>query len=162
MTREKWKGFARGYYEVSNLGRVRRAKPGPSTRPGRILRPSVSEKGYLQVTYHHEGRQYTRKVHKLVADAFLGSCPSQMEANHIDADKSRNHATNLEYITHTDNVHHAMRRGLALCVIPQATVDRIRKLRSDGVTYKDISKDTGVSKTYCRLLALNKYRVQRL
>jgi len=35
---ERWVAVAKGYYEVSNLGRVRRVKPGRRTYVGKVLK----------------------------------------------------------------------------------------------------------------------------
>jgi hypothetical protein len=43
-------------------------------------------------------------VHKLVASKYLGVCPDGCEISHKDGDKWNNHWTNLEYITHSENL----------------------------------------------------------
>src|SRR5690606_19120684 len=51
-------------------------------------------------------------VHVLVAEAFIGPKPKGMTVNHIDGDKTNNHATNLEYLSVADNIRHAFAMGL--------------------------------------------------
>ena len=53
-----------------------------------------------------------RYLHVLVAEAFLGPCPKGKEANHRDGDRKNNAASNLEFVTHSQNVRHALRLGL--------------------------------------------------
>lgn len=161
-TAEQWKEFADGFYEVSNLGRIRRAKPGRNARVGRILKTCPNSVGYPQVDITYSGNRKTRAVHRIVAEAFLGPCPVGMQVNHIDGDKTNNNVSNLEYVTGIENAHHAMRTGLRPKVIPQAAVDRVRFLRSKGMMYRDIAKETGVSKEYCRKLAANECRTKPL
>lgn len=46
-------------------------------------------------------------VHRLVAAKFIGPCPEGMEINHKDGNKENNHWTNLEYVTHAENIRKA-------------------------------------------------------
>lgn len=43
-------------------------------------------------------------VHRLVAAKYIGPCPEGMEINHKDGNKENNHWTNLEYVTHAENI----------------------------------------------------------
>lgn len=73
---------------------------------GAVLSPSTSAHGYYQVRVD----RLTRKVHHLVAEAFIGPRPMGLVVNHIDGDKKNN--ANLEYVTQRENVMHAHRLGL--------------------------------------------------
>ena len=42
--------------------------------------------------------------HSLVAHFYIGSRPKGYDINHIDGNKGNNHFSNLEYITHSENV----------------------------------------------------------
>jgi hypothetical protein len=94
---EEWRrvgGFDN--YSVSNLGNVR------NDVTGRILRPGTCHGGYLKVNLCQNGRQSTKYVHKLVATAFIGDS-NGLECNHKDINKLNNHASNLEYCSHSEN-----------------------------------------------------------
>lgn len=103
MTPE-WQPCYDGDYSVSGCGRVRRDSPENGACVGRILKQSVSGKGYLAVNLHRNGRKFRQYVHRIVAETFLGPCPDGLEVHHRDGDKSNNAATNLEYVTHLENV----------------------------------------------------------
>jgi len=105
-----------GIYDVSNLGRIRRMKKGPGALVGRILKESLGDCGYMDVGLHKDGSQHTVKVHRLVSAAFLGECPDGKEVNHRDGVKPNNAATNLEYVTQSENALHAYRNGLKVAV----------------------------------------------
>lgn len=93
-------------YEVSDSGFARNAST------GRILRPGKNPKGYSIVSLYHDGVQCTKKVHRLVADAFYGETNNGLEINHIDGNKSNNSISNLERCTGSRNIQHAYDSGL--------------------------------------------------
>jgi hypothetical protein len=107
--REEWKLFRDGTYAVSSMGNVRRAKPGVGTFVGRPVRPAIAPGGYAQASLSIAGRMKRFYVHRMVAEAFLGPCTIGHVVNHIDANKQNNQRSNLEYVTHRENVRHAMR-----------------------------------------------------
>jgi hypothetical protein len=98
---EEWKpvvGFEQ-YYHVSNLGKLKRIATGKGTYPGRLLRPSVDADGYLFSRLCDGRQKKLAKIHRIVAESFLGYCPSGMEVNHMDGIKANNCSSNLEYVT---------------------------------------------------------------
>lgn len=104
-----------GVYEVSDLGRVRRVAPSNGTQAGYVLQPTVQPSGYLAVglSCRSLGRKYeTRRVHCLVAEAFLGKRPRGAEVNHKNGRKGDNRACNLEYVSRKTNAEHAGKTGL--------------------------------------------------
>jgi hypothetical protein len=98
-------------YEASSLGRIRRAKPGRSTFVGRLCRIIDWTEGYKMVQVSVDGVWKYRLVHVLVAEAFHGPCPKGKETNHKDLDPGNNRSSNLEYLTHLENVRHCIRHG---------------------------------------------------
>lgn len=108
---EEWKKVVgyEGLYEISNFGRV--LSKG-SVRNERLYWPKIlscsMQNGYLAVGL--KGRRHY--VHRLVAEAFLGPCPEGCEVNHRDGVKTNNVPENLEWITRSQNSHHAIAHGL--------------------------------------------------
>jgi len=109
VSKEEWKdvvGYV-GLYQASSLGRVKSLKPG-RRRYGCILRPARNNRGYLTVALYQDGKQSRVYVHRLVAEAFLGSQPSpDHEVNHKNGDKVDNRVENLEWVTKSENHKHA-------------------------------------------------------
>ena len=97
---EQWVTIFHGLYEVSNIGRVRRIKS------GRILKQAATGGGYLCVTLSNNKTRPTARVHKLVAEAFLGKRPDGKHINHLDGNKTNNRAANLEWCTPKENQKH--------------------------------------------------------
>lgn len=73
------------------------------------------KKGYLRVWsagFIKKRRSFL--VHRLVALAWL-DCPEgyeNMDVNHKDANKSNNHYSNLEWVSHQENMSHGKRMKL--------------------------------------------------
>lgn len=75
---------------------------------GRILKASPDRYGYMTVHIYRDGKSYPKRVHKLVADAFLIPPSNDVwQVNHINGDKRDNRLCNLEYVTPNDNMYHA-------------------------------------------------------
>ena len=104
---EEWKGVV-GWpdHEVSSLGRVRRLES-VALLPGHELRQYETEQGYRSI-------HLAAAVHRLVAEAFVGPCPSGFVANHKNGDKTDNRAENLEWVSRSENQDHALRTGLSM------------------------------------------------
>ena len=106
--KESWQpvvGFEENYM-VSDHGQVLRF----DGHYHRLLRAASNDR-YLRVHLVDEDRRVTRTLHSVVAEAFLGVNPG-MEVNHIDGNTRNNKATNLEWLTHAENVRHALETGL--------------------------------------------------
>lgn len=109
------KGYE-GYYEVSNLGRVRSLdrtvidKGGrPQVKKGCILKSRPDRQGYIVVALS-KNRHYLHKcVHTLVADAFIPNPDNLPQINHKDEVKSNNVFTNLEWCTSKYNANYGNR-----------------------------------------------------
>jgi hypothetical protein len=118
QTDEEWRrigvneGIFFDRYEVSNYGRVRANPIGKrqGSKPLRVLFQAKDDCGYPQVYLHYAPmKKMTVKVHRLVADAFLGPRADGLTVNHIDGDKTNNDARNLEFISNQENCRHAFR-----------------------------------------------------
>lgn len=92
-------------YEASDLGRIRSlvCKTGPRPAP-RLVRGGRHTWGYRTVSLHGRGRrQVTCLVHRLVLSAFVGPCPENMEARHLNNDRADNRLANLAWGTRVEN-----------------------------------------------------------
>ena len=120
LMREVWRAVPgwKGFYEVSDHGRVKslartvpRRNKGDLVLKERILRYGTNKRGYRQVSLSRDCKGTSIFIHKLVASAFLGEAQGR-EVNHISADKTDNALSNLEYLTHAQNIKHASRLGI--------------------------------------------------
>lgn len=99
-----------GIYQVSNMGNVRslqreefKCAQGYRVRKGVELKPSQDQKGYLMVNLYKNGKGRSRRVHRLVAEAFIDNPMHLSEINHIDENKKNNVVSNLEWCTSSYN-----------------------------------------------------------
>lgn len=107
MADERWLPVVgwEGWYEVSDLGRVRRVAPSRGRKPvDGVLKLTIGYTGYPQVCLTCPGRkQRAHKVHNLVLAAFVGPRPHGMEARHLNGDPLDAGLTNLAWGTPTEN-----------------------------------------------------------
>lgn len=123
-------------YEISNEGRVRNAKT------GRVLKTQLDDKGYAQVVLQKDGRQYRERVHKLIADTFIGTTQSNMDVIHRDNNRLNNHVSNLEYMSRADSVRLAFKRGKHA---PNQTAVRVVETGEIFPSISECSRALGVS-----------------
>ena len=101
---ENWKTIEENpYYMISDLGNVQVIK---SSRR-MILIPD--RKGYLRVGLSKNCRKVNRSVHRLVAKAFIPNPENKTQINHKNSIKDDNRVDNLEWVTHQENMDHAVK-----------------------------------------------------
>lgn len=77
-----------------------------------FLKEDTSDKrGYKRVTLSHSGKLNRIAVHRLVALAYVPNPEGLPDVNHIDHDPTNNHYTNLEWVTHSQNMLHCHAAG---------------------------------------------------
>lgn len=91
-------------YEVSDDGKIR--------RNGHEKALSNCQ-GYYKLDLYKDGKRITRRVNRLVAEAFIPNPNNLSEVNHKDGDKHNNSVDNLEWVTKSENMRHAYHTGLA-------------------------------------------------
>lgn len=125
MPNEIWKDIE-GFigYQVSNTGRIRSYKKFKAGRGDKndalvetphILDTDRSDdgNGYKKVMLRKNGKSYCRKIHRLVAEAFIhNDNPIENDTvDHISNDKRDNRVENLRWMPRGDNVKKAYKVG---------------------------------------------------
>lgn len=152
-----WKdiiGFE-GLYQFSNLYRVK-SFPRIGT-PGRILKICIDALGYPRVVLYKKCKPKARKIHHLVLEYFIGSCPTGMECRHLNDVKTDYRIENLKWGTPSENQFDSVRNGThyvgdhrgmkcAASKLVDENIPEIRKLIKDGIILKVIAKKFNVAR----------------
>jgi hypothetical protein len=127
-------------YNGSTEGRIM------NIRTQRILQPVESE-GKMKVTLRRNNIQYTVKLHRAIAETFLGEHPG-MDVRHKDGDYTNNRVDNLEWVTRSELIANAYGRGtkVAYQKIPIRIVETGRIYDS----IKDCANDIPCHPSYIR------------
>ena len=104
---EEWRDIEgyEGIYQISSYGRVRSFKFNKT----RILKPGIDTAGYEQVDLYKDRKRDTRRVHRLVAEAFIYNPDNLPFINHKDECKTNNRVSNLEWCTSKYNCNYGTR-----------------------------------------------------
>ncbi len=96
MEEWKWiKGFE-GLYQISSYGRLKSFR---KCKEGYICSNNNRMGWYFTVNlFDEKGIRYTKRIHRLVAETFIGRIPPGYHVHHKDDNKQNNSVDNLEII----------------------------------------------------------------
>lgn len=77
----------------------------------KFLSPNKTNKGYLQVLVSNGTEKHVICIHRLVCLAFHGIPKQGEEVNHINFNRMDNRASNLEWVTHSENCRKSYNAG---------------------------------------------------
>jgi len=165
MSKVIWKkvsGFG-GLYRVSNTGVVKKIPYLRGNRWGgltqvkeNILKEKLDEDGYKRVCLINGKERKDFFVHRLVAQTFIDNPKNKPCVNHIDSVRDNNNLSNLEWVTHKENVWHGINfghdtrkgEGNGNSKLKELRVFRIKRLikgNPEKYTRKYISKTFGIN-----------------
>jgi hypothetical protein len=104
-------------YEVSNLGNVRNKKRGNILHPKAVLKNNGKYICYEVYISKDGGKQFHKKIHRLVAETFLQKVEGKNIIDHIDGNPANNNVSNLRWATQSENM-----------------LNKNNKIRSDNTT----------------------------
>lgn len=163
MTSEQWKpvvGFE-GFYEVSDLGRLRSVpkcdSKGRHIR-GKILKHPARFGGrYIRTLFRvHKVRSY-RTLHHLVLEAFVGPRPIGMHGCHNDGDTNNNALSNLRWDSARNNQRDKIQHGTIArgerngwAKLTEQDILLARQLYASGVGPTAVAERLGISRKHAQ------------
>lgn len=166
---EIWKAVPEyvGFYEASNLGRIRGLdriinKKDPRTekeikflKHGRLLTPSYHHSGYLQIRLSKNGESKSFGMHQVVAKTFIPNPLNYPMVHHRNDLRVDNKAPNLEWTDNSGNIKAAIASGLINTALGESQgnsifknedILKIRELYTQGVKQAEIARIMNVKK----------------
>ena len=180
--KEIWKDVLgyEGLYQVSNYGRLKclnKIRVGFSYKNGKTTNRFYPEKlmklskfdRYYGAGLRKNGKYKTMLIHRLVAIAFIENPLNKPNINHIDFNTKNNTIHNIEWCTQYENIHHTMSNGRnrqmkgednGHAKFKNFQIPEIKRMRSSGLTQKQISEYYGVHQvTICKILTGKTYNI---
>lgn len=109
------KGYE-GFYDIDSNGLVYGVErfvkkwDGNKKIDRAIKKQSISKNGYARVNLSKNGVNTKYLVHRLVAKTFIDNPFNKPQVNHKDGNKLNNSIENLEWVTQSENIIHAIKK----------------------------------------------------
>jgi hypothetical protein len=155
-----------GIYEIDILGNVYAMQKHKGLKAGRMNQPTRHKSGYMYINLSKNKKAKKHYIHCLVMDAFNPTEDKTLEVNHIDGVKSNCALSNLEWLSHAQNMIHARtidgtwkdHRGESMgsAKLTEDDVKHIRRLWENGMQQKEIAPMFGVSPVRISLIVNRK------
>lgn len=148
-----------GLYKITEYGDVFKY----SNKGMKRMKIQLDKDGYEVLNFNFGGKVFGRKIHRLVAIHFIPNPLNKKCVNHIDGIKTNNHYSNLEWVTHSENMIHATKLGLAknkgelnpMAKLKNSQREEIIELRKQGKKLKEIAKIYNISFQHVSDLCIN-------
>ena len=90
-----------------------------------LLKPSLNNMGYYKVNLYKDGKVYYKKIHRLLAIAFIPNPENKLEIDHIDRVRTNNNLSNLRWVTHKENMNNKDIGKGCICINKQKKGDKV-------------------------------------
>ena len=94
-----WHPFSKDYL-ASRCGKILSLK----RKEKKILKLNKKRDGYLDFYFYENNKRIHYYVHRFVFECFKGEIPKGMEIDHVDGDKKNNSISNLQLLSHKENI----------------------------------------------------------
>lgn len=138
---EIWKdvdGFE-GLYQISSYGKIKSLHYYGGDRE-KVLIPIKDKDGYLTIGIWKNKKRHSRKIHRLVAAAFIPNPENLPQVNHKDENPENNMVENLEWCTCRYNINygtHNLKNAIAQTG-KKHTAEHIMKIRANAPASKPV------------------------
>jgi len=118
-------------YKINCLGDIKSFR---KQNIGVLKKFHKDKDGYLCLGLRKNNKSKTTKLHRLVAETFIHNPNNLPQVNHKSGHKLDNSINNLEWVSHTENQHHAWDTGLKVVKLTVSCVSEIKKLLKSGIS----------------------------
>ncbi len=119
------------------------------TKLGQKLKVYPDKDGYFCLHLAKNKKQSIKKVHRLVAQTFIGNPENKPQVNHKNGIKTDNRVENLEWVTGSENMRHAYVTGLMTSEKPVLQIDRkSKKIINKFKSMNEAERETGILETH--------------
>ena len=136
----------------------------------RELKPFKNEKGYLKISLNKNGKRNSHRISRLVALTYIPNPLNLTDVDHRDCDKTNNHISNLEWVTHSENIKRAKKNDLYLKGEKHPNVkltqEQVKWIRENYIPYhkelgtRALGRKFDISHTQIKLIIKNKNWVE--
>lgn len=154
---ENWRSLSGfdGYYDVSDLGRIKSLKRQILRRDGSyqsrresFIKPNTIGTGYSYVVLSKDGEGKSYLLHRLVAQTFQPNPHNKPQVSHLDGNLNNNRASNLIWSTQQEIVDRCIESGnfkTASSKKSQNTINEIKRLYLLGYSKSEIGRFVGAT-----------------
>ena len=109
--------------------------------------------GYKGVNLWRNGKGYTKFVHRLVLETYVGPCPDGQECRHLDGNPANSNLGNLAWGTRSENQRDSIRHNTkyqqrgeqhGMTKTTAIQIKHVKQLLAKGHMAKEIAAVTGV------------------
>ena len=144
-------------YRITESGKIW------SDRHSKFLTDKIANTGYGMIEYYIDGIRKRRNIHRILAELFIPNPENKPEVNHIDGNKLNNSLSNLEWVTHAENMQHANRTGLIKNRLNGSDVhfaklneQKVKEIRQSPLSARKLSKIYGIAHQNIRQIKIGK------
>lgn len=150
MTNEEWRVIpSHPNYEASSEGSIRRLKNGKKLKTA----DADTARPYQVVSLFTKDRQYTKKVARLIWEAFNGPCTQTID--HIDRNPANNKISNLRCISCEENYKNRTiykKKTNLYNLTTEKKIEIITKYRAGELTTWTIMQEYGIPMNYMSIV----------